>query len=201
MQQEKQVKVKLHELPNRLALASRAMVWNIQRITYEHVLRVVSDTVDGIPYDYDGSLKVSDLSRIVEIKRLTRYRFGLHHEADGAVALLDAISEKLKVARKRLRGRVEFLMTQSLLRTLRLKELTDETFCCSRFQVSARERATSELGFSRSLEARLDNPDSCRLHGGCARASCKAARRSGKPPSLPNMCLPSGKAFVGIITS
>ena len=161
------------------------------------MLRAVRDTVDGIPYD--GSLKVDDLSRVVEIKRLTRRRLGLHHEEAETVTLLGDIYEKLKVARKRLRGHVEFLMTQSLLRTLRLKELTDETFCCGRFRVSARERATFELGFSRSLEARLDNQDNCRRLGGCARASCKAARRSGKPPSLPNMCLPSGKAFVGII--
>ena len=161
------------------------------------MIRTVSDTLDGIPHD--RTLKVEDLSRVVEIKRLVRRRLWLLREEVATVSLLGAIAEKLEVARKRLRGHVEFLMTQSLLRTLRLKELTDETFCCGRFRVSARERATSELGFSRSLEARLDNPDSCRLHGGCARASCKAARRSGKPPSFPNMCLPSGKAFVGVI--
>ena len=184
-------------LPFRLAQTEQAVAWNIDRIACEHTTRAARDIVDGIPHD--GSLKVEDLSRVVEIKRLARRRFWILHVKAETVTLLDAIAENLKVARKRLRGRMEFLMTQSLLRTLRLKELTDETFCCGRFRVSARERATSELGFSRSLEARLDNPDSCRLHGGCARASCKAARRNGKPPSLPNMCLPSGKVFVGII--
>ena len=48
--------------------------------------------------------------------------------------LLSTIYAKLRVSRGRLRRCAEFLMSQPLLRALRLRESTDESFCDENFQ-------------------------------------------------------------------